>query len=172
MCRTHSTGDNSSLVATSFIKIYSMQLVYISPITKQWQLILTFEGFESVLKISSKTLHVLSNIWMSLTRLPWKQSRMLLGGSLYFTEYWTTMKFIDKTDNSHLGSLCLYCYFLDNIGYAVLFMEMVSTKYWNLIKTVSCFQVNFVYCGLSEEPLFLELECYYSPVTVKWWTNS
>jgi hypothetical protein len=72
----------------------------------------------------------------------------------------------DKTDNSHLVPLCMYCYFPDNNTYAVLLMEMFSTIYWNWIKTISCLPVNFVYwdllllVGWDEVPCTAAIETY------------
>jgi hypothetical protein len=40
---------------------------------------------------------------------------------------------------SHLGPCCVYCYFPEDITYAVLYSEVLSMKYKNLIKTVGSF---------------------------------
>jgi hypothetical protein len=39
----------------------------------------------------------------------------------------------NKSNISHLGPYCIYCYFPEKTTYAVLFRGMVSINFWNLI---------------------------------------
>jgi hypothetical protein len=76
----------------------------------------------------------------------------------------------EKIDIPFLGPQCAYRYFPEDATYSDVFREMTSINYSNFAAVFE--KIAILYGGLSVWPLFLELQCSYSPATDSRWINS
>jgi hypothetical protein len=92
---------------------------------------------------------------------------------LLVAQYWNNIEIhltskagFEKIDVSHH-----YC--PEDTTYALLFKDMASINYWNLIRTVRAAleKIAILFLSPPEWSLFLELECSYSPGTDLRWIN-
>jgi hypothetical protein len=91
--------------------------------------------------ISAKILHILSHIQLALTTLVWKQNKLFHGRPLFGAEHWTELKLIwlvrlvlRKLTCCILAPSACIVVILKIPPVQFYFGDMVSMKYWNLIK--------------------------------------